>query len=276
MKFYEGKPSSEVIEAYKSKALSLRISENYKGSDVNAANWDIIKIKDISTPTDFFITESDPIDLTKYAGKEINFALVFSPKKDQGFDVMWQINTLKILGAAYNTADLIRVRGFFYSHEFQFLSESEAVTGFSQYKNKDSAGEFKPKVHNNESYLNIDTFGDKNIGTNLLVTDPIELAGGSYSLQVKQAINFYKKSAKDNKMIQILVGANKAKVEDIEWEELEFNNVPSGDSWDPVESEWLELGLLNQEIRVGFRYQSGEPVSQDPNWSLYFLRIKEN
>jgi hypothetical protein len=128
---------------------------------------------------------------------------------------------------------------------------------------------------NGDTYYQVNGFKNKSNGVHLVISPVIELKDKDYSFNLLQAIRFYNQPAKDRKYIRVLIGTDQADLNTIEWEELELKTVPDGSAWTPVLSEWYKLNRKNENIRIGFRYESGNGIEEYPNWSLYEIGIKE-
>ncbi len=260
-------------------AIKVYASTNYEFGDPELAQWEEISIKDVPLITDFNAHKSEKISLSKYTNEVISLAFVLDLKRDiGGHGLLWQINEVSLFGASDNSQNterpliIERKDPTQYAYQYDFTN---GIGNFQQVVEGENPAEFEEITRNEETYLQINGFKNKSNGVNLLVGEPIELKDLNYSIRLKQAINFYNQAAIDKGYIKILIGENQDDINAIEWKELKFQNTPPGNAWTPITSEWLKLNYQNQTIRLAFRYESGNGLSEYPNWSLYFIDIKE-
>lgn len=255
------------------KALKVLVSTDYEFGDPNQAHWQRLNMPKFNLITDFNSSWTPPININQFKGKTVTIALKLDLDSNEigGHGLLWQLNELEILGASNNT-NFITARKdptiFIYQHDF-----SNGIGAFTQNPSGENPAIFEEISRNEQTYLQINGFKNKSNGVNFLTSPIIELGQANYSLKLTQAINFYNQPAKDKKYIQILVGIE---AEEIEWIPLNFSQVPNGDNWNPVESEWLSLDFKNQKIRLGFRYESGNGITEYPNWSLYNINVRQD
>jgi hypothetical protein len=257
-----------------SKLFKILVSDNYEFGEPSNADWDKLELTNLNIVNDFTPLWSPKISLNSYANKTISIAYKFSKEKNQ--NIVAQINDFQLFGALYdeNTTeeDFIIQRKdpirYLYQHSF-----SNGIDNFEQISEGDSPAKFQITERNGAVYAEANSFNAKNSGVTYLVSPIIELGEEDYAIQVEQSINFYKQPAKDANFIQILYTViNEAEEEN--WQILNFKNIPNGDNWDVINSEWINLNHKNKRIKIAFRYESGTIVKEYPNWQLHNLNIK--
>ncbi len=268
-------PNSEVdAELINDRSLHILVSEDYEYGSPEEANWTKIETNDFNLIKDFNASLSEKISLQEFQGKIVSVAFVLDVDSRiiGGHGILWQINELTVFGAADELQTIKRKDPtvLAYSHDF-----TDGEGSYQQITSGDNPAVFELTTRNDETYLQVNGFKNKSNGVNLLVGPKVPLGDKSYSLKVTQAINFYNQPAKDKEYIKILVGENQDDVSKIEWKEVKFEQVPPGNNWNPVVSEWKDLGFSNTTIRLAFRYESGNGIEEYPNWSLYKILVKE-
>lgn len=276
-------------ELINKECLKVFVSENYEFGNPENAIWDEIQMPRIPLVEDFNAYTTKRISLANYSNKKISLAFVLDLQSTDinGHGLLWQINELKLFGAQItpnpnqDSLDIVIARkdptNYLYQHDF-----TNGYDDFVQLTQGENPALFDLTTRNDETYLQVNGFQNKSNGVNFLIGPQIKLTDLKYSIRLKQAINFYNSPAQEKEYIKILIGIDNdyslntwEDVNQIEWKELAFEKVPPGNAWTPVESEWLALEYQNTKIRFAFRYESGNGISEYPNWSLYTIDIKE-
>lgn len=256
------------------KGFEVFVSEEYEFGSPEEINWEKIKLPNFNITNSFSLQWSPKLSLSRYLNKTISIAFKFTKEANQ--NIVAQINDFQLFGALLDeSADdesfILKRKDptrYLFKHSF-----SEGLNGFTQESEGASPSEFKLVERNGSTYVQINSFDDKNSGVTFLESPIIVLGSEEYAIQIEQSINFYKQPAKDNKYIQVLYTLVDGTSED-NWQVLNFKSVPTGENWDIVKSEWLNLPFKNQKIKIAFRYESGTVVKEYPNWQLHNLNIK--
>jgi hypothetical protein len=263
--------------------FKVLVSTDYDGSDPNKATWESLKINIPQSTTDFFTDDTDKISLAKYAGQRVTLGFVFELKRDYGFHYSsWQIENFQIWGAgkvqgtksngAYK-AHSVFGDNIVFNHKF-----NGRFKGFSQQTVEGQPAEFLRKFRAGKHYVTISGFAGPDAprkdGTQVLLSDAIDLSFVTEArVSVLQTINhYYNKEKELIKIVAIEEGLDFSKAN---YKELNFNKVPPGQDWNPVQSEWLALPeeLQRKKVRIGFIYKSVE--DEAPSWDLFRLLIQD-
>lgn len=268
--------------------LKILVSENYEFGDPESATWEELNTNDFPLVEDFNAHSTQKMSLSKFDNRIISIAFVLDLSQVDigGHGLLWQINEMKLFGAKNNSANtelpliIERKDPTVYTFKYNFAN---GVGNFIQLRNGENPAEFLPRTRNEDTYLEVNGFRNKSNGVIYFISPVINLTDKNYYLRVRQSRNFYEAAAQEKKYIRVLVGVDNPKIpldkwediELIEWKELEMTNVPPGNNWTVLMSDWAKLNFLNQNIRIAFRYESGNGITQYPNWSLYNMEVKE-
>jgi len=256
-------------------SIKVLISTDYQNGEPENSNWELLDLNNYNIITDFNAQESNKIELSTYENQLVSIAFVLDINLKER--ITWQIDDLSLYGAPiiedYDQSNLIKERIDPTNYTYKKLF-SDGFNDFKEIQSGENPAVFENIERNDEKYVQINGFKNKSNGVNFLISPVIELKDLDYSIKMKQAINFYEQEAKDKNYISIKIGLGDD-IENIEWKDIEFKNIPPGNEWTPITTEWKKLNVKNQKIRIAFRYESGNGISQYPNWSLYELLIKE-
>lgn len=267
--------AQEVDRELINESLKIMVSTNYSFGNPESADWEELPLGTVNLITDFNSSLSEKISLTAFEGQVVSVAAVLDldSRRVGGHGLLWQINEFKLLGATELESVEVYERkdptNYIFRHSF-----SNGLAGFEQLSQGDAAL-FEETNRNGTSYVKISGHRPPKTGSTLLISPSFDLGAETYSIKMLQARNFYTPEMKEKKFIQVLIGEDQESLEDIVWTELEFENVPNGDDWSPVESEWLTLTLQNKKVRIAFRYESNSETGETPAWDLHYFDIRQ-
>jgi hypothetical protein len=283
-------------------AFKVYVSSTYKNGNPDKAKWDEIDLGKMPTSIDFHTITTQLIDLKKYQGKQVTFALLFDMDKSLGkHNVIWQIENFAVLGSleendlpftlhsvgegrlpptpdgGENGGDGNVTGRLVFGYDF-----SEGVGEFQQATLEGTPAPWDDEPVNGVVRMKIKGFrdGGNYVGTNVLYSKVIDLAGvKDVEVQVMQAIKYYPPQAQALKLAQPVVALVDGAFDPLkaEWIGLEFTKVPTGDNWDVVTSEWLKLPaeVQGKKVVVGFRYRSNESKDEAPAWDVLSVRLQQ-
>jgi hypothetical protein len=283
-------------------AFKVYVSSTYKNGNPEKAKWDEIDLGKMPTSIDFHTVTTQLIDLKKYQGKQVTFAILFDMDKSLGkHNVIWQIENFAVLGSleendlpfTLHSVEEGRLppnpdRGesggdgnvtgkLVFGHDF-----SDGFGGFQQATLEGTPAEWDTKTIDGVERMKVKGHRSSGnfVGTTVLYSSPIDLSASTdVEVQVTQSINFYYPEGKALKLAQPVVALVDGAFDPLkaEWIGLEFTKVPVGDNWDVVTSEWLKLPseVQGKKVAIGFRYRSTVNENEAPAWDVFSVRLQQ-
>lgn len=286
-------------------AVSLMVSENYVGGDIAAANWDKIAIQRLPNGSDWGAIQTEPIDLSKYAGKKIVIGFKYSYTQTRDIPT-WQLNSFKLTGSgAFEMINLDPAslaltnagRGGSAGVAVKVATLCTAVpNGQAIYKYKFDKADLGTNFTKVDPTRAIWTPGDKykgvlnfsgfdkngnKVGTSWLVSKPINLKGAKdVCLSVAEEA-FFPKLEVDLNVIEILVSTDyTGDATKATWKNVTIPNRKASTS--AVVAENLStaaqgimlkdvIGETAENVTVAFRYTSTAAAA--PWWGVSDLQV---
>jgi|GEM_PF-5372551 hypothetical protein len=255
--------------------MDILISMDYNGGNPEDSNWVRLDRGELDpiAPGEWVDLSVGPIDLKSYIGQEIVVAFRYQSGPDN--TGVWEVGSLNFLGLG----DSIRPQkyditftppgGTGETQSFEIIQKfdfNEGKQGLTQQVVSGNPASFELSSRGGTQYFLISGHDDKNVGRTRLISPQVQL-GDDPHVKIKHAINFYPSEHQDKKLINIFVRQAGEEIP------LQFIQYPSGESWDVVESEALELpqDLRNTMVDFIFEYASIEKVY--PNWNIHKFNV---
>lgn len=256
--------------------MDILISTDYDGGNPEDSNWTRLDRGPLDpiNPDEWADLSVGPLDLKDYIGETIVVAFRYESAPDN--TGVWEVGSLNFLGLG----DSIRPEeyeltfdppgGSGDSQSFEEIQNFDFNTGDQGFTQKIISGDpasFKLTSRNGTQYFQVAAFDEgEKVGEVRLISPQVQLGDDPY-VQIKHALNFYPDEYKDKELIKIIARYGGEEIP------LEFIQRPSGNSWDIVESEALELPdrLSDKMVDFIFEYRSVDDVY--PNWGIHQLKV---
>lgn len=250
--------------------------------------WDNLNLFDtegIPSGQDFHTVDSSRISLKQYEGKKVTlgFYFDFDESKHGRHYLSWQLNYFEVFGSSTGQVTCTDPDNVFEAK----VSEDDKNTIFihsfaselGEFQQINLSGDPIEFTINSFQSVEVTGFKTKATGTQLLYSPVIDLAGNDKpAVQMSQTGKFYSPAAQDRNLIKRLIAIDEPgkSISELDWKELNFETLPTWESWTVVTSEWLAIQpeFLGKKIRLGFQYSSDAEAEEFPTWQISNVWVK--
>ena len=279
--FYEG-------DAVANKDVKMVIAEYKKGVNPAELEWKDLDFKVGPEGNSWNVFKSEDLALpAEFVGKVVRLGWQHTAR--DGSTPVWQMISTNIKDQALTGATAPFLEDDFVAEpqndEPQVPSEAmtwkydfavKGLTEVSQITLEGTPADFVESEHNGKKFIKMQ---DRNArGTKLLMTEVVDLAGNAEpTIQMVHTINFYNDAAKEQKDLKFMIALEEegALAQDLKWEEIEFQQGPTGSGWDIYTSEDFVLpqAYVGKKVRLGWFHTARD--GSTPVWQIHSVNIKD-
>ena len=213
--------------------------------------------------------------LDEYVGEEIVIAFLSEAGKQDSYK--WEIASVEI----YGIGEELDQEEFDISYKpieerpvgFLSINFDNGAEGFSDDAVEGEKVRWFVRDHDGEYFYGIKSYfeNESKPAKIFMTTSLIDLTKKKdVAISITHATHHYNNEAQQKKLMKIYISS-----ENIEKEELLFDKWPAGNSFIPIDSDWIKIPkqFQSKKVRVGFSFECYEPYF--PLWNLHAINFKE-